>query len=378
MSVINDAIRWLRESRIYSGQIGGFYAFYNSRKREIAPYIYSEVTGYGVKLFINLYHWTEDTDFLREAENMANFLLKIQHKNGAFPFAYYPNNDKVSMRFFSFDTAVCISSLVDLYTENQNAKYLKGAMAAGEWLVSKAQNSDGSFKCMYDEGTRRFKNINEWFGDKGSLHAKNAIGLLKLYIVTNEEKYKESAQRVCDWATRNVQKKSGAFQINPNHDWIFTHGHCYAVEGILYAYTILHYNRYFNAALKGGKWLMKARRSNGALLEKYGDSMIRKVFRTDATAQAMRLWIVLHRITGDENFLYPRRSLEFLLSMQCRKRDDAQGYGGFYNELSQFFLCRNLDNKLYAWVSMFSLHVFSLLRRLRSGKLGENIIDELF
>lgn len=51
------------------------------------------------------------------------------------------------------------------------------------------QNEDGSFLAFYDAETGiRYHKWHKFHGDNGCLHVKNALGLLKLAEISNDEK----------------------------------------------------------------------------------------------------------------------------------------------------------------------------------------------
>jgi hypothetical protein len=91
-------------------------------------------------------------------------------------------------------------------------------------------------------------------------------------------------------------KDDGSFKIGDNSGTIVTHPHCYATEGLLYAYHTLERRELLEAARKSGAWLAKAQNSDGSFYLSYdgGKKTEReKVKATDSTAQATRIWKLL-------------------------------------------------------------------------------------
>ena len=102
-----------------------------------------------------------------------------------------------------------------------------------------------------------------------------------------------------------------------------SHAHCYANEGLLFAYHELGTERYLESVWKAGEWLLRIQNRDGSINMEYkrrwwrmGRRMTEKIFPrrvTDATAQAMRIWLILFYLDGDPRFLYASHRAERFL-----------------------------------------------------------------
>lgn len=368
-------IHWLTESDIRNKDkskisFGGLNNGYNFRKKKYS-FVYNEITGYAIDMYLNIYRWTKEVKYLQFAEESANYLLSLQcidkgkEEYGAIPHSLSLPDLKKSNKYYSFDAATCLQGLMDLYEEKKDTKYLDSGVLLGNWLINKMQNEDGSFLSLYNARTNRLGSIGAFFEqDRGCLHAKHAIGLLKLAEMTNEKIYRERAKKVCNWVL-TLQAENGAFWANIYRKYIFTHTHCYATEGLLYTYWILKDESYLKATKKSGEWLISIQNVDGSLYRDYKNnlSITRKTYSkfipmktTDATAQAVRIWIILYYLTGNNKYIQSsQKAIKFLKSMQCLNSKNSNMLGGFYYQCFDKFGKRWLTNTMYTWCTMFGV-----------------------
>ncbi|MBI3447361.1 MAG: terpene cyclase/mutase family protein [Acidobacteria bacterium] len=312
--------------------------------------VYTEITGYGVSLFVFLNRAREDRRFLDVAEEAGDFLLRIQGGDGSFPDSEDPANFALPRRHFSFDTAACVVGLARLARSTGHRRHAEAAARAGPWLL-RMQRPDGSF-CAMTDNERRLEDPGGFFGDGSCIHAKNAIALLQLHALTGEDRYREAASRCCDH-TISLQDGDGAFFCTARRDEVFTHAHAYACEGLIYAGRALGESLYVAAAERGARWLQAAQRraggwpaqaklkapSRGRVL----DTLVRPL-PADAAAQAVRLFALL----GSEFEEARRRGLRFLAGFQARA-------GGFAYRRTRL----GYSSMLYTWPTQFAIQAFT-------------------
>jgi len=413
-AAIEKSIEWLVHSDIRNTDpqregFGGFNRAYDRRRRTY-DLIYCEATGYALSLLVLLNRWFQKKDYLKMAADGAGFLLQHQNDNGeqirgAFHYGHYPVGGGREAQFYSFDTAICISGLLDLYGQNGEERYLKAALQAGHWLVSQAQKPDGSFRAMYNGRVGQWDQERlkqTWYGDGGCLHAKNAIALFKLQAATGVSAFGNAAEAVCRWVLR-LQGKAGFFRAREEESYVFTHAHCYATEGILYAYRATGSKEFLDATLKAGEWLLSRQERDGALRVAYhvplgrdvtwrpdeegniwlrAGKLLRGIIsqekRSDAVAQAIRIWMALYLLTAKTKFMQAAdKATAFLLSIQIQDGEDSHSVGGIP------FACYNIgpyrrNSRLQtAWSVMFAIHALQALRDLREGR-RPSIASDIF
>ncbi len=388
---IELALNWLAHSNVRHATgnalaLGGVNQGYNWKERRY-PFIYSEITGYAISMFINAYRWTNDENYLDYARQSADFLLRLQAHAiedgcaGAIPHGLTLPELTVRRQYHSFDVAMCLQGIHDLYTLDRTPELAHAAQAMSDWLIVRTQQSNGSFLSMYDAETGESKHLTaDFFSDGGCLHAKHAIGLLKMEQVIGNGVYATAARRVCDWVL-GLQDADGAFRATERDRQVVSHPHCYATEGLLYAHFILKDDRYGQAAQRAGEWLLKVQSSDGAICIAYKREWHRMLRRlpewfaplkvSDATAQAIRIWLILEALTGDQKFLVAaERAGNFLLRLQCIVGIDPNKQGGFY-----FAPAHPMQ---YTWSTMFATHALYALTRLKRTERYPRLLNELF
>jgi len=239
------------------------------------------------------------------------------------------------------------------------------------------QNSDGSFRPLYDWDKREYSiNPKKWFEAPGSFHAKVAIGLLKLWKLTEDQKYLDSARKLCCWALTQ-QKSDGRYSSNIYSDETNTHAHCYAVEGLLYAYGKLGNTDFLKSAVRAAEWLIDVQCSDGGLYQVYKNDWCNGIKLTYATSQAMRIWVLLYKLTSERKFYdAAARSLHFVLRMQSENRRDANAYGGFH-DFTKRFVIEMKSNTISAWTTIFTIHALLMFEDIEN-KNFEEAINDLF
>lgn len=385
------AIAWLLESDVRqpanaSKGLGGVRQGYNWKMGSY-PYVYSEITGYTVSCLVNLYRWSGEARYLDLARQSAQFLLEVQDKTdrqalcGAIPQGLSLPGLDVIPQYHSFDAAMCLQGLLDLESVVPEPELPRSARAIGDWLVIQMQQENGAFLSVNDTVKgERYHRTGLAFDDGGCLHAKHAIGLLKLGHTTGDKRYTDAARRVCDWVL-SLQDEEGAFWATPERYKVVSHTHCYATEGLLYSYEVLKEPRYLEAAHNAGLFLLKSQNRDGSINIDYkqtwwrmGKRITEKVFPrrvSDATAQAVRIWLALYYLQGDSRLLPAcQRAQKYLLGVQVLASHDQNALGGF-----PYWPGHPM---MYSWCTMFALHAFYALEN-RDRQAGyQSLIAELF
>lgn len=387
---IDFALKWLQNSEIRcfneASAEGGYKNGYDWKNKQY-PFVYSEITGYAISTFINIYRWTDKQYYLDLANQSARFLFDIQglatseNVRGGIPHGLSLPDYKLNRQYYSFDSAMCLQGLVDLYTLDPSPDLLRSVRSLGDWLIHLMQQDNGSFLAMYDEVTDEIHHTSEdFFSDHGCLHAKHAIGLLKLWKVSGEKQYLDAANRVCDWVL-GLQYEDGSFRATDWQEQVVNHPHCYATEGLLYSYHVTGSEDYLNAARRSGEWLLKIQNRDGSISIAYkrrwwrmGRRVTELVFPrrvTDATSQSVRIWLMLYYLYKDPRFLEAgKRAIQFLYKMQCLSSSDKNAIGGFYYWPGH--------PMMFTWCTMFATHAIYAYNSVKRENGLVSLMDELF
>ena len=376
------AINWLINSKIHNIDknkpeiFGSFNDYYDLVLKKFR-FAYTEITSYGVELLLDLYEITKDPHYLENAKAAGDWILKMQNKGedpfafGSFSFGYKLPKGPKSSKAYAFDAGICIGALVELYKKTSMEKYLEAAIMGSNWLFS-LENHDGSLKPLYDNKNKFNPSLGkwylpynlrvrkDWFKKPGCHHGKIVIGLLKLYNLIQDDNLKNFSRRLCGW-TISQQNKLGYFRVNPERDSTFLHTHCYAIEGLLYAYECLGYDRYLKSALKGVTWLIQMQEMHNNSFDWIDNGNISRSIDTSSIAQFARIIYFLYFKENKEDYIDIYLNLiKELLKMQYNKNIRKDAFGGFYIFEKDFQLFRFRIPRLYAYPTIFAINALTL------------------
>jgi len=239
--------------------------------------------------------------------------------------------------------------LANLYRYNKDEKYLLAARKAADWLIS-FQDTDGSIAAQVGKDDGLIKDHSKtWSTQAGPYHAKLAIGFLNIYDLTNEEKYKIAAEKLCNYALTK-QKQDGQFLTYGDLDGTNLHPHAYSAEGLYVAGMFLKNQEYLNAAKKGVEWALLNTKDGIVPRHKHGE-VFNYNERVDILAQISRLAILLG--------ISDKKIDEILLSIkkyQYFGPNKSQVGGFLFGKMSNGIEAKHVNS----WVSMFALQALIL------------------
>lgn len=339
---------------------GSFNAWYDLEKNQFA-YVYLEITGYALTTFLYLYKVTNDNIFLERAIIIGDWLLKKQNINGAFLTAYYHSNKigpSKPEEYHSFDIGMIANGLANLYRNIKDEKYLMAARKAADWLIS-FQDNNGSIAAQIGKFDGLVKDNNRtWSTQAGPYHVKLAIGFLNIYDLTNEEKYKQAAEKLCDYALTK-QKKDGQFLTYGDLNGTNLHPHAYSAEGLYVAGVFLDNKNYLLAAEKATEWALLYTREGIVPRHKH-EEIFNYNERVDILSQISRLAILLD--------ISDKKIADVLLVIkkyQYFGKNKTQTGGFLFGKMSDGVEAQHVNS----WVSMFALQTLILEDDKKLGNL---------
>jgi hypothetical protein len=256
------------------------------------------------------------------------------------------------------------------------------------WIIDSLQQSDGAFYSYYDAKTSEI-----WHGgasfekDRSILHAKLAMPLLKVWKHSQDKRFLESAAALLAWA-KGLQADDGAFWSDEHRNIVFTHSHCYSVEGFLYAHVVAENESYREVAARGIDWLYRAQLRGGSMNYQYKnirsildglkDRLIKRK-TSDATAQAVRLWLLADAVQELDRYKgASQRGMQFLSKMQFAGPDDSNLLGGLVYRQKQSVIGSHIQPVLYSWCTQFAVQAFTMWLQTESGSLTRESVRYLF
>ena len=374
MDEIPSGIQWLLESGIQnaSGEhSGGFNGWYDLDKKTY-PFVYSEITGYGITTLLFLNSLKQNPLFVKRAEAAAGWITsKALHTcGGARARAYNTEPDHMysfeSNMLLIFDNGMILPGLVGLYNATKNRRYLEAAVRIGNFLIS-MQKPDGFFYAAYDAtNDKRIDSQEKWSSQSGSYHAKLSIGLLDLYNATKDDKYRESVLKICK-ASLDLQK-NGRFITQRSEESTHMHPHCYSAEGLLYAGTVLGEDSFILSAKNAVEWALGTQTAEGGVPCKFVDGKFIVHERSDTLAQVLRLAIYM----ADAGLISHDERIEKLENRLLQFQKTSMPHAG------GFFYGTELDgtrrNHINSWCSMFALQALTYYNHFKNrSKIGLNL-----
>lgn len=291
---IAAAMSWLCAAQDRAGD-GGVSARYRL-DRGWAP-SYPETTGYIIPTFFAHARRTGEEQFRDRALRMAEWLLPLQLECGAFP----GHDVGKTPQPIVFNTGQIMFGLLAALRETGQHKYLRAAMAAGDWLVE-MQEPNGSWL--------RHTYLNR----EHTYHTRVAWPLLELWLATGREHYRQAAIKNLDWAL-GKQLPNGWFRENgfSDNDKPYLHTMAYTIRGLLAASEILREHdytgeadsRYFEAAERAAEAVLhrfEIRRYPMAQYDREWKSAERFSCLT-GDAQIAKCWLNIYEARRDPRFL---------------------------------------------------------------------------
>lgn len=301
------AIEWLIQSRIQNVDGNKFTrGSFNSwfvQGTGTYPFAYTEATGYGLSLLVYLsnYLLKHRLRLLHRMELAYSWLLKMQDE-GLFRHCYVLPNGPLSVKKYTFDSAICGTALVR-YFKITNKEWTLVAVRQTADSLLKLQQPDGSISAVIPMEYES----NHWSQRFNIHHAKVAMFWTEAGEVLQDSRYTEAAERLCDLIL-SKQARNGFFKLQDGLYYI--HAHCYACEGLLFVGRVLQEVKYEEGSLKGVSWLSKFQNVDGSMNQwfpKSGDTAV------DILAQSIHLWLIHNKQKFSDNI---SKGIDILIRQQ--------------------------------------------------------------
>jgi uncharacterized protein YyaL (SSP411 family) len=359
MREIELAKDWLLNSGIQNldgEHKGAFNSWFDVNKKNY-PYAYSEITGYAISTLIYLYDLTKEEVFLERGKMAADWLMnKATHNSGGILCRFFYEEKEFMGSFeneemFLFDSGMVLNGITNLYEITKENKYLEFSKRLVDFMIGK-QKQDGSFYAIYDAKNDKLTDSGDkWSTQSGAFHNKLTIGLLKLYKITKDERYKDSAIRICNYSLKFFKEDGRIINFSKTGDSLF-HPHCYAAEGLYVAGKYLNNKKYLELSRKATDYLFTIQKQNGGIPQMFKESKLVEFERSDILGQALRIG-VLHSIEHSKLERLYKRLLEF----QNLNEEQKGGFRYGYDDQGKKYYHIN------SWCTMFALQAMILYKQ---------------
>ena len=187
---LSATLDWLKEAQDVQRD-GGVSALYSLARGWHSSY--PETTGYIIPTMLNVWDALGDESCLERAAAMAQWLLGLQHADGAFPGDRAGRLSGPSV----FNTGQILFGLIRIYQVTREQRYLDAAHRAGRWLVQ-VQDPDGAWRA------------SDYLGKTHTYNTRTAWPLLLLHEETQEPDFLRAGRANVHWAVTRADE-SGFF-----------------------------------------------------------------------------------------------------------------------------------------------------------------------
>ena len=311
------AIDWICRAQDANGD-GGVAARYRFSHGWMASY--PETTGYIIPTFFNYAVLMRDDKYRRRALHMADWLLSVQHHNGAFPG--HDVSQKSEPRVFN--TGQALLGLVRAFRETGNEIYLQASIRAGDWLVAMQEANGAWNKFAYYQRAHTYYTEVDW-------------PLLELFAATQTLSYYEAAVKHLEWTLSYQQANGWIDKCGFRDDAApFLHTIAYTMQGWLESGATLQpeepaKNIYVQAALRAAEALLHRYEIRGFMAGQFDRAWKGTVAYSCLTGDAQTAinWLRLYELTRDARFLNGALKLnDYVKSTQDLKSNNPGIRGG--------------------------------------------------
>jgi len=203
--------------------------------------VYTETSGYILNTLIDCSNIVKSNsiDTLNVEKNMADWLVSIQHVDGAFhPGIYHHSNiSKKSV----FNTAQVLLGLNDAFIQFGNSKYKSASELSANWLIQQYKS-------------------NRWINDENYLPSYYSRVSMALAVSNKMDSSPAKIDVVHDSLSEIAKAiESNGFINRANfskRQVTFLHSFVYVVEGYLYSYMITGFPKYLELAKRSVDFLL--------------------------------------------------------------------------------------------------------------------------
>lgn len=345
---------------------GGVASWYEQENKQY-PFLYSEITGYALSAFADLYRMTSQAVYLDRAELAARWLIQnamtaeggVKTRFYLVPHYVSPNYCFHYGRVYAFDAAMVGYGLIQVHKFRPRPEYEQAVKRIASFLMNRLGTRDGQFYPYYDSGKHKIdEDLAKWSDQRGVFHGKLALFLIDAYREFGNKAYRTAARRLLDGVTRR-QEKSGRFVTGRKLKDTHLHPHAYAVEGLLYGAVHLKDKRYLRSAVRAFEWMTNAVSQDGSVSSTYAAGRFSHHERSDIVAQTLRIGSILCALIPAKRKRYApllQRIHDHLTLFAYAPKKSVQAGGFIYGADTDGLVRIHLN----AWATMFALQALRL------------------
>ena len=329
---------------------GGAYSYYDEGKKKYS-FLYPEITGYSASTLSFLYNNSKDDGLLKLAKANSDWINKIFKKFDCI-IQGISNEQKRQKFAYTFDAAICVKGLLDYYKISNSLEVLDTAKSILKWIIP-AINDDGTILPFKNIESNIFEESSDvWYKKKGNLHIKVSIPFTQMYEITKDESFLNVAKKLCNVYPKFLNK-DGSLSLHENDHVINLHTQSYALEGLLFTYSVTIIEKYLECCRNCLDWCLKKIEDDGSINLWFNSKHSSK--SVYSIAQVIRLMILVDSI--DKSKYYSdnvKKLIKFMNTLQATSVNSKIN-GGYYEEFYKSLFGWKKRKKLNSWGSMFAI-----------------------
>ncbi len=287
---LRSVVDWIFRAQRPDGGIAAYYSLLTGYSES-----YPEVTGYIIPTLYDFGQLTGDRAARHAAYLATDWLLSLQMPSGAFPGGLHASDGGPDHKAQPsvFNTGQILQGLVRAHIETRNAKILKSAVAAGDW-VAEIQQADGSWTGLaaYQGTAHTYYSMVSW-------------ALAQLAAESGDPRHAAAADRNIDWVLAYVQPSGWIDGINLRGHPAYLHFIAYVIQGTLECGILRRRDDAIQAAAKPAWVLLRKFETHKRLLGTYEPDFKggQRFACLTGNAQMSCIWLRLFEVTGDLRYL---------------------------------------------------------------------------
>jgi hypothetical protein len=348
---------------------GGVYSYFDEKSNTFS-FLYPEITGYFISTIKFLNHIQHNEKYSLHARQSSDWLIQIYEKYGSIIQGIHGDLPTSNISY-SFDSSICAKGLLDYYEISKDTNYLNYAKKILYNLRDEYLESDGSLIPSKDLDTNTLNESGKvWYQKKGCFHIKAAIPFFQINQYLDNDDFLKIGSDICNNIS-NFQNSNGSIRLHIDSDTINLHTLCYALEGLIYGYSVTKNDEYLVSIKKATNWCLEQITDDGSI-----DLWHNSKFKSKAAypiAQLVRILILIDKI--DEKSKHQpeiERLYNFLITFQASHVSEKIN-GGFYEEFYKSVFGWKKRLRVNSWTSMFALQSIYWYHNQRNLKFDEQI-----
>ena len=312
-AALENAVQWLLHSQ--RSMIDDGFGSYHLINKWSGSYV--ETSGYIIPSLLEYGRWKNDNVITDKAILSADWLMRVQKKNGAFQGGCIDENKPEVV----FNTGQVIRGLQSAYKYTNDQKYLNAAIKACDWLCE-IQEHDGYWK------KNAFMSVPRVYDSYVD------APLLMIHGITGKEIYKEKAIKNLNWIVEKKQLINGWFEDCDNtvkrNERPILHTIAYTIDGLLECGIILNDKKFIDAAIKSADSLFEVFNKRKFLKGRYDSNWFgSENLIPTGCAQIAVVWMKLYKLTNNVQYLNAALKMnDILIFIQDRNiRDNSDTLG---------------------------------------------------